>query len=154
LSKAFTKVATYETSYKNFVIQEEEAQADVDEYTGGIKNYDKKIEALKEYKTTLTELFESRYRRFIQEGTWNKQESIDDEKYFLEAKSVAYTSAQPQITYTISVISLEGVAGYENFDFELADKTWMEDEEYFGYDEEGNPYREEVVLTEINYVLD
>jgi hypothetical protein len=30
----------------------------------------------------------------------------------------------------------------------------MEDEEFFGYDEAGNPYREEVVLTEINYYLD
>jgi hypothetical protein len=36
----------------------------------------------------------------------------------------------------------------------LADKTWVEDPEYFGYDENGNPYKEEVVLTEIVEYLD
>jgi hypothetical protein len=49
---------------------------------------------------------------------------------------------------------LECIKEYENFSFELADKTYIEDEEYFGFDEEGNPYREEVVITEITYNLD
>lgn len=154
LAKAFEKVATYEAAYKNFEIQKASALATVADYEELAADYTEDIEELKEQKTWLNDAFATKYRRFIQEGTWSKQESVDDEKYYLDAKSVAYTSAQPQVTYSISVISLDGVEGYENFSFELADKTYMEDEEFFGYDEEGNPYREEVVLTEINYYLD
>lgn len=154
LSEAFTKVTTYEVAHKNYQQQELKAQELVDEYKAIEKDYQDRLDTLKEWKKYLNDTFSKRYRRFIQEGTWNKQDSIDDEKYYLEAKSVAYTSAQPQISYSISIISLDGIEGYENFNFQLADKTYMEDEEYFGYNEDGTPYREEVVLTEINYYLD
>ena len=49
---------------------------------------------------------------------------------------------------------MSGVEGYEDFKYSLADKSWVEDEEFFGYDEQGYPYREEVVLSEINELLD
>ena len=49
----------------------------------------------KRQKAYLVDTFETKYRRFIQEGTWSKQESIDDEQYYIQAKSVAYTSAAP-----------------------------------------------------------
>jgi hypothetical protein len=58
----------------------------------------------------------------------------------------------PQVTYTFNVVSLEALN--DGFVFDLGDKTFIEDEEYFGYDENGDPYREEVVITEISYSLD
>ena len=154
LSAAYEKCVTLKTAYRNFVAQEASAQATVNSYLSTENEYNTTIDSKKEAKKSLNTKFYETYRRFIQEGTWNKPESTDDEKYYLEAKSVAFTSAQPQVAYQISVMSLEGVEGYENFTFDLADLTFIEDEEYFGYDEKGNPYREEVFLTEINYYLD
>ena len=155
LTKALETVATYETAYKNFAKQETEAAKTVAEYEALKQSYTSSINTLTEQKEQLYNKFEATYRRFIQEGTWSKPECIDDEVYYLDAKSVAYTSAAPQVSYTISVVSLDGVEGYENFNFQLADRTFMEDEEFFGYDVDGiTPYREEVVLTEIGYYLD
>ena len=155
LTKALKTVASYETAYKNFVGQETEAAETVAQYEALKQSYTSSINTLTQQKEQLYNKFESTYRRFIQEGTWSKPECIDDEVYYLDAKSVAYTSAAPQVSYTISVVSLDGVEGYENFNFQLADRTFMEDEEFFGYGVDGiTPYREEVVLTEIGYYLD
>jgi hypothetical protein len=45
--------------------------------------------------------------------------------------------------------------GYEYYKFGLGDKTFIEDVEFFGYnDTDGSPYREEIVLTEISESLD
>ena len=152
--KALEAVATYETAYKNFVEQKSEAEKQVAAYEKLQKDYTEEIDILKKQKEKLYNTFESTYRRFIQEGTWSKPEYIDDEQYYLDAKSVACTSASPQVSYTISVMDLSGVEEYKDFKFELADRTFMEDEEFFGYGEDGSPYREEVVLTEIGYYLD
>jgi predicted nuclease with TOPRIM domain len=40
---------------------------------------------LLEEKAFLNKLFFSRYSRFIQEGTWLKEDYTDDEKYFIDA---------------------------------------------------------------------
>ena len=154
LSKALQKIATYEAAHTNYTKQRIAAEEAIKKYENLTNTYNDSLEVLKEQKTYLNNSFETKYRRFIQEGTWTKQESIDDEWYYLQAKSVAYTSAVPQVTYSISVTSLSEVEGYENFKYSLADKTWIEDEEFFGYDEKGYPYREEVVLSEINEQLD
>jgi hypothetical protein len=94
------------------------------------------------------------FSRFIQEGTWKDDNEIDDEQYYINAQSVAYNSSKPSIAYTIDVMELSSLPGYEDFKFELADQTWIEDPEYFGYDSKGNPIREKIVLTEITYNLD
>jgi hypothetical protein len=121
------------------------------------EQYNKLEEILEEYRTwkkDLNKAFFKKYYRFIQEGTWIDNDQTDDEKYYVDALSVAYNSCMPQVSYTINVMALEGIEGYEGFTFELADKTFIEDEEYFGYDENGNPYREEAVITEVTYALD
>lgn len=154
LLKAFTKCATLKAAYQNYEKQKAAAQIEVNKYEELSEDYNADLSDLKEKKKALNDKFNTMFLRFIQEGTWSKQESFDDEEYYLEAQSVAFTSAQPEVTYTISVLSLDGVEGYENFSFDLADLTFIEDEEYFGYDEHGNPYREQVFLTEIDYYLD
>jgi hypothetical protein len=60
----------------------------------------------------------------------------------------------PKVTYNFSVLDLSQFPEYEDFTFKLADKTWVEDVEFFGYAANGTPYREEVVITEIVYSLD
>lgn len=100
-------------------------------------------------KAKLNQLFFQRYSRFIQEGTWIDEEYIDDEKYFADAQSVLYNSCYPQVAYNINVLELSQLPGYELFKFELGDKTWAIDDEFFG---EG--VREEVIITELNENLD
>jgi hypothetical protein len=60
-----------------------------------------------------------------------------------------YNSCYPQVAYTINVVELSKLEGYEYFKYGLGDRTYVEDFEFFG---EGN--REKVVVTEINENLD
>src|SRR5699024_8190233 len=63
----------------------------------------------------------------------------------------------PKVTYTINVIELSQVEGYENYVFHLGDKTYIEDTEFFGWviiDGAKTPYQEEIVITEVSYNLD
>ena len=103
----------------------------------------------KEYKDALNAAFYSIYYRFIQEGTWMSEEYADDEKYYNDSLSVLYNSCSPKVAYTINVISLSTLPGYEHFKFELGDKTYAEDPDFFG--QEG---KIGVVITEQNFNLD
>lgn len=120
-------------------------------------------EALKlqlERKKQLHLEFNQKYSRFIQEGSWISEEYLDDNLYFLDAKSTLHTSSQPQVTYTINVLELSRIEEYENYIFNLGDRTFIEDTEFFGWtrlsDGSGffRPRREEIVVTEIIYELD
>ena len=108
-------------------------------------------------KKVLNEKFYKKYSRFLQEGSWISEDYIDDELYYLDGCGTARTSSQPQITYTINVLEISQVEGYENYVFNLGDKTTIEDTEFFGWvlrDGLKTPYREEVVISEIAWSLD
>lgn len=105
-------------------------------------------------KDTLNQAFYSKYYRYIQEGTWNSEEYYDDEKYYLDAVTTLFDSSKPAVSYTISVLELSQLEGYEDFTFALGDKTFIEDPDFFGYDINGNPIQEAVTLSEITYSLD
>lgn len=121
------------------------------------KEYDdlwKTLEKYYEQKEALNKLFYERYSRFIQEGTWISEDYVDDEKYYIDAKSVMYNSCFPQVAYTINTLSISQLPGYEMFNFGLGDKTYVEDGEFFGYDDNGIPKREEVIIAEMVENLD
>lgn len=114
-----------------------------------VTQYEQQIDTLKEWKNQLNEAFYSTYSRFIQEGTWISENYIDDDKYYNDALSVLYNSSYPQVAYTINVLTLSSLPGYEYFKFQLGDKTYVEDPEFFGSDD-----KIEVVITEQNNFLD
>ena len=114
-----------------------------------IKEEQEKFNTHRDYKIALNKAFYTKYSRFIQEGTWIDEEYIDDEKYYADAQSVLYNSCYPQVTYSINVLSLSALPGYEMFKFGLGDRTFVEDPEFFGRE-----YKEEVVLTEFVENLD
>jgi hypothetical protein len=63
------------------------------------------------------------------------------------------------VTYNIAVLELSQLPNYENYSFNLGDKTYMEDTEFFGWTWKGTnkvktPYREEIIVTEFTTVLD
>jgi hypothetical protein len=43
---------------------------------------------------------------------------------------------------------------YQLFKFDLGEKTYVEDGEFFGYGEDGAPKHEKVIITEISENLD
>lgn len=124
--------------------------------TGLIPTKEKEIQKLEdeyntklEWKSALNKLFFTKYSRFIQEGTWISEEYTDDEKYYTDALSVLYNSCYPKVAYQINVLELSGLEGYSNFAFNLGDRTYVEDPNFFGTDQ-----RIQVVLTELSEHLD
>ena len=121
--------------------------------------YDAYVEDLKELKTRKLDLwkdFYKKYSRFIQEGSWIKEDYTDPNLYYMDAESTLYTSTQPKVTYNISVIDVSPLPGYESYDFKLGDISYIEDPEFFGYSRKPGaaPYREEIVVSEVTLELD
>lgn len=101
--------------------------------------------------------FYKKYSRFIQEGTWISEDYIDDNLYYLDAQSVAYTSSRPQIGYDISVIRISGIEEFKNKIFHLGDISFIQDTEFFGYtyiNGVKTPYKEKVLISEITSHFD
>lgn len=107
------------------------------------------IDSLLEHKRKLSQKFFSTYSRFIQEGTWLDEKYVDDELYYMDAQSVMYNSCYPQVAYTIDVVDVSVLQGLEDFTYELGDKTFVEDLEFFG-----EKCRAEVIVTEVTEDLD
>lgn len=94
--------------------------------------------------------FNQKYSRYIQEGTWGSEDYYDDDKYYLDALQVAYTSSRPQITYNIDVLRISDIEDYSSKLFNLGDICTIQDTKYFGYLADGiTPYKEKITITEI-----
>ncbi len=103
----------------------------------------------------LDEKFYKKYARFIQEGSWISEDYYDDNLYYLDAESVAYTSSRPQIQYNINVLRLSALDEFKNKIFNVGDKAYIEDTEFFGYlNDRITPYKEQVIISEITSVFD
>lgn len=114
----------------------------------------KELEGSKK-KLQLERAFYRKYSRYIQEGTWQSEDYYDDNLYYLDALSVSYTSAYPQISYSINVLELSQVQGFGMYSFKIGDKTYVEDTEFFGWDvETGRPHQEEIVVSQVKIHLD
>lgn len=121
------------------------------------KELEELLKNLKEEKLALEIQFYKKYSRFIQEGSWIEENYIDDNLYYLDAESTLHTSSQPKVTYNINVLELSRIPGYENYIFNLGDKTFIEDTEFFGWqllDRVQTPRHEEIIVNEITIALD
>ena len=148
LSGYLIELSEYFSAWKRYINEEEKANNIYNQYKQQNDLYLNEINRLNEEKEKLITKFYKRFYRFIQEGTWKGDEYTDDDKYYSDAVSTAANSALPKVTYSFSVIDISQLPDYEDFVFDLADKTWVEDPELFGNG------RETVVITEITYALD
>lgn len=105
-------------------------------------------------KQELERKFNQRYARYIQEGNWTSSDYIDSDSYYADALKVSNDGAKPSVNYNFTAIDLYALPEYKDYKFCIGDRTWVEDTEYFGYEDDGTPYHESVILTEINYDLD
>lgn len=124
-------------------------------YNTSLNTYNTLSEELKELtqnKETLILNFETKYAPFIQEGMWISEDYIDHNLYYIDAKSVAATSANPQITYTINVLDISGIEEFKNYVMDIGDKTYITDPEFFGYVLSNGfytPKKQEVIISEM-----
>lgn len=130
-------------------------------WDNALNRYNEITETLEDSASTKRALnlqFYKKYSRFIQEGSWIKEDYVDDNLYYLDAENTLRNSATPKVSYNISVLELSQIPEYENYKFELGDKTYIEDTEFFGWTWSANgvqsPYQEEIVVSEISIVLD
>ena len=107
-----------------------------------------------EKKEEINELFFKKYASFIQEGIWNSEDYYDDNLYYLDAENTLYNSAFPKVTYSINVVEVSALTGYEGYSVDIGDRTYIEDIEFFGYSENGRPYQEEIVVNQLDKYLD
>lgn len=117
-----------------------------------VADEEKENEKIVEEKKVLENAFYQKFSRFIQEGSWTSQDYIDPNLYYLDARSVAYTSSRPKISYSISVIRLNALDEYKGKKFNVGDISFIEDKEFFGYikgeDAWKTPYHEKVLISE------
>lgn len=105
----------------------------------------------------LDKQFFSKYSRFIQEGTWQSDDYYDDNLYYYEALNVSNTSAYPDTQYSIKVYEISEVEGFEPYLFDVGDKTYIEDTEFFGWiwiNGIKTPRKQDVIISAITYTLD
>lgn len=115
------------------------------------------IEKIIKEKEKIEQDYLNKFGAFIQEGTWNSNEYVDSELYYLDAVKAAYNSGKPQVEYTIDVIEISGIEEFKNYEFKIGDKTYMEDTDFFGYvsiDDVPTPVKEQVIVTEVTHHLD
>ncbi len=111
-------------------------------------------------KVLLDTAFNNKYSRFLQEGIWEGDKTYtNNDAYYYDAQNVLLESSRPNVEYTIDVVDLAILTGYEDFNYNIGDITYIEDVEYFGYttpDLHGysRPYREQVIIAEIESNLD
>ena len=102
------------------------------------------------------EQFYKKYEPYIKEGTFTDSNYLDDNEYYWAGVQVLDDSCEPQISYSISVVDLEALPEYsDDYSFDLADTTFIEDIDFFGINKKtGLPNREKVIVSGIEYDLD
>ena len=153
--QTMVSIAQYRNSAKKYRALAEEASKLLEEAEQKFADNRHKLDALRDEKQKLHEEFYAKYSRFIQEGTWIKEDYVDDNLYYLDAENVLREASQPKVSYTINVLDLSQLDEYQGYTFDLGDKTFIEDLEFFGWDfDHSAPYKEEIVVTELTLNLD
>lgn len=135
----------------------QKASTNLDNNLAAQQNATMHLTDLRNKKLALDLQFYKKYSRFLQEGSWIDENYVDDNLYYLDAESTLYTSAHPKVTYNINVLELSRIPEYENYVFNLGDKTFIEDTDFFGWttiDGIDTPRHEEIIVNEITIMLD
>lgn len=148
----YSNLITQQHKRESFQASLKLIESSVNELTKVVSGYEKDLKAKVNEKNALESAFYQKFSRFIQEGSWTSQDYIDPNLYYLDARSVAYTSSRPKISYNISVIRLNALDEYRGKKFNVGDISFIEDKEFFGYIKGENawktPYHEKVLISE------
>lgn len=96
--------------------------------------------------------FYRKYEPYLKEGTWTDGNYLTDNAYFHGAKEVAAEGAIPKVSYSITVVDLSALPDGENYEFDIADTTYVEDVGIFGVNKKtGMPNSLKVLISGITY---
>lgn len=100
----------------------------------------------------LSEQFYKKYEPYIKEGTFSDSNYLTDNEYYWAGVQVLKDSSKPKVTYTIDVTDISPLPRYQDdYNFDLADTTFIEDIDFFGINPHtGLPNREKVIISEIS----
>jgi hypothetical protein len=121
LSGYLEKIGTYTEQANTAKGKYEAAEQTKKNLTASLSTLEVQYENVLKLKNRLNKLFYGVFSRFIQEGTWIDESYLDDNLYYNSAKSVLYTSSMPKVTYSMSVLALARLPGYELYDFKIGD---------------------------------
>ena len=103
----------------------------------------------------LSSAFFKKYEPYLKEGTWSNSNYLSDNAYYFGAVNAAAQGALPKTNYSINVIDIYLIPGYEDYEFNIADTTYVEDEGMFGRNPKtGLPNRLKVIISGIIEDLD
>lgn len=157
-----TKVKNLVYTIKQLTIQLNEQNAYKTSLTisiGALKDeledlYEASQDLINDIKEIDTKFF-SKYSRFIQEGTWQDENYVDDDSYYLDAVDVAYTSSRPRLEYDLNVMRLTSLEDFSSKVFGVGDSCYVIDREFFGYSKDGiTPYKLKILIHEITSYFD
>lgn len=138
------------TTYKNHLITSERK---LEQLQQQISNYEQQTIGLIYQRDYLLDLFYKIYSSYIKEGSWISEDYIDDDLYYMDAEKKLSESCKPKVTYTIDIIDISNLPEFKDYKLGLRDKTYIEDTEIFGYNLDGTPYKEEIIVTELTNYL-
>ena len=99
--------------------------------------------------------FFRKYEPYLKEGTWSDSNYLSDNAYYFGAVQVAADGSIPKVSYNINVVDLYALPEYEDYLFNIADTTYVEDIGMFGINPiTGLPNRLKVIISGITYNLD
>lgn len=99
--------------------------------------------------------FYKKYEPYLKEGTWSDSNYLTDNAYYHGALEVAAEGAIPKVTYSIKVVDLSIKPEFKDYEIEVADNTFVEDEDLFGVNKQtGFSNRLKVLISELNEELD
>ena len=134
-------VTGYNAKYKNSLIAYEDAERDY-------KTSKDITESITVQRDSLLNEFQLLAGGRIKEGAWSSEDYIDDDLYYLDGERQLRETSVPKVSYTIEIADISSLPGYEGYKFNLRDKTTIEDPEMFGYDSNGTPNKEEIIISE------
>lgn len=150
-------VRVYKKRYEEYKKLKDNYTSILQEENKRLAEIENRLKSILLEKTLLNKKFYEKYSRFIQEGSWISDDYMDDNLYYFDANSVLYTSSRPQISYTINVVDLSHLDGYENYSYRIGDKTFIEDTDFFGWKISApilTPTQEEVIVSEYIHYFD
>lgn len=170
IAGAYSALLT-DQSAQNYITSIQNLEAQKVKYSGLLLNVENQIiietnnqttytlanEIILNQKEALHLAFYKIYAPFIKEAEWSEDTYIDPDLYYLDANMVLNNSSFPAVEYTINVIDVSRQAGLELFDFNIGDKTFIQDEEFFGYiiiNGVTTPYRQPVTISKLERYLD
>ena len=146
-------IATYKNNLNSLTNQKKQNTGFIQKTNLEIENYNQDINVLLEKKKQVISAFETKYGWYIIEGTWTGEQYTSNNAYYHDAKQVLASASRPKTEYSVDVLDLRTVEGYEFLDFYVGDTVYVEDTEMFGYDSNGRPERVDFIISEIDFNL-